>query len=809
MENVLPILIIFLYVLTTRACKGIQEIILQPYIGEKVAYPENYPVEKGYGNNLNCSWKISTITGYDIVVYPRWACKEDADFRLYYGSTTLTEIDGCVGCPKAYGYCGEIIQTGSSGILLNFRTSAPFKGGGFQFRFMSVEKRKNDKCESTEQLIAESTPKFITSPGFPSAYPSQVQCSWIVVSDLKENFRLIFEFRSQYLEEGFIGCNDYVKIDSVGEFCEYKEDTILRTSDRMILNDTITKVQFVSDHWFSGSGFVLAFYVEVLPRLLLQMEPRYDVSIQSGQIISLQCTIMNPEALIYTAGGDLIWQKDGKNIETDSDFYITTTNLSTTLMKNSVGIDDSGNYLCSHSDYPDTENDSINVIVTKPSHTKQIECQREMFSNITWKAIIAGTTAQESCPEKQIGTATRYCNTRGVWEMPNLINCTSEAFVDASKEAFFEVVDNVLSISNTNSWATVQEKTEKGATWLIKNMDRLSIVLLKSDNITATKFNGTNFELAIDQTTIDEEGILFPDISSSNSNKSVDEYATFLDLPKQENKSKTTITYVAVIYRTLSEILRTDSDLKRKKKKVTDNTRKKEEDILNSEILSLTTQIDFVFLFPPLSLTFQHKNKNYKYQAICVSWNFTSNKWSERGCRLNSTNKKRTVCQCNHLTNFAILMRPYTSEKEDKDSLKTLSLIGVILSVAFTVLTFLIYIMTWKHIKNDQNIMLLNLCGSLVLSYVLFISAVEETKNEVLCIAITAVIHYLFLVTFFCMMGMGVYYFMSITVTYYALHVANNFKSKSRVHWFLLGGWDKYTNYCILNSSVVFNVYND
>lgn len=65
------------------------------------------------------------------------------------------------------------------------------------------------------------------------------------------------------------------------------------------------------------------------------------------------------------------------------------------------------------------------------------------------------------------------------------------------------------------------------------------------------------------------------------------------------------------------------------------------------------------------------------------------------------------------------------------------------------------------------------------------------------CIAITAILHYLFLVTFFNMLGLGIYYFMSITVTYYAMYVANNFKTKSRIHWFLIGVWGKSTFYWI------------
>lgn len=63
---------------------------------------------------------------------------------------------------------------------------------------------------------------------------------------------------------------------------------------------------------------------------------------------------------------------------------------------------------------------------------------------------------------------------------------------------------------------------------------------------------------------------------------------------------------------------------------------------------------------------------------------------------------------------------------------------------------------------------------------------------QVVCTAITAILHYFFLVTLFSMLGIGVYYFMRISVTSYAMRVANNFGSKSRVHWFLVGIWGKW-----------------
>jgi hypothetical protein len=39
------------------------------------------------------------------------------------------------------------------------------------------------------------------------------------------------------------------------------------------------------------------------------------------------------------------------------------------------------------------------------------------------------------------GTATRYCDTQGEWEAPNLVNCTAEAFVNASKQVSFQQFD--------------------------------------------------------------------------------------------------------------------------------------------------------------------------------------------------------------------------------------------------------------------------------------------------------------------------------------------------------------------------------
>ena len=46
---------------------------------------------------------------------------------------------------------------------------------------------------------------------------------------------------------------------------------------------------------------------------------------------------------------------------------------------------------------------------------------------------------------------------------------------------------------------------------------------------------------------------------------------------------------------------------------------------------------------------------------VCVSWNSETDNWSEMGCRLLKTNRTMSVCECNYLANFALLLQNRTS----------------------------------------------------------------------------------------------------------------------------------------------------
>ena len=60
----------------------------------------------------------------------------------------------------------------------------------------------------------------------------------------------------------------------------------------------------------------------------------------------------------------------------------------------------------------------------------------------------------------------------------------------------------------------------------------------------------------------------------------------------------------------------------------------------------------------PVRVTLRHLVAENMTSPVCVFWDFEEHSWSDSGCRVAFTNGSITTCECDHLTNFALLMRP-------------------------------------------------------------------------------------------------------------------------------------------------------
>ncbi|XP_027060605.1 adhesion G-protein coupled receptor G5-like [Pocillopora damicornis] len=93
------------------------------------------------------------------------------------------------------------------------------------------------------------------------------------------------------------------------------------------------------------------------------------------------------------------------------------------------------------------------------------------------------------------------------------------------------------------------------------------------------------------------------------------------------------------------------------------------------------------------------KFKNLKVltaEKRCMFWSGLSESFSEEGCHVitSKSNSEETVCSCNHLTHFGVLMDYDGSTKlteEYEKILETIIYVGLSLSIVGILLTLILY----------------------------------------------------------------------------------------------------------------------
>eukprot|EP00057_Strongylocentrotus_purpuratus_P027921 XP_011682395.1 PREDICTED: uncharacterized protein LOC583016 isoform X2 [Strongylocentrotus purpuratus] len=194
----------------------------------------------------------------------------------------------------------------------------------------------------------------------------------------------------------------------------------------------------------------------------------------------------------------------------------------------------------------------------------------------------------------------------------------------------------------------------------------------------------------------------------------------------------------------------------------------------NSPVISATVGGSVINgLTEPVIVSFKPLNSNAT-NATCVFWDFEANNgtgdWSTEGCSLSNTSTdSRPVCQCDHLTNFAVLMDIYggstLSDKEDY-ILEILSYVGCSMSVVGLVITIITYLSNRKFRMKNPNQILLCLCFSLLGLYVTFLAMIAlDAESGVVevdvvpCSIVAGLLHFFTLssLAWMCVEGFNMY----------------------------------------------------
>ncbi|XP_070568331.1 adhesion G-protein coupled receptor G6-like [Ptychodera flava] len=166
-------------------------------------------------------------------------------------------------------------------------------------------------------------------------------------------------------------------------------------------------------------------------------------------------------------------------------------------------------------------------------------------------------------------------------------------------------------------------------------------------------------------------------------------------------------------------------------------------------------------LSDPVILFIAYQNQSDPGNISCVFWDVNRNDgngaWSDEGCTLSTEvdhGELMAVCECDHLTNFALLFDVYrTGPPDDPAHQRALSIISYVgcgislLALAVTLVSLISY--RKKHDKATK--ILINLCFALFLALLFFLIgsfAVDfaQTIPE-LCTSIAVLLHYFLLAT--------------------------------------------------------------
>ncbi|XP_072925637.1 adhesion G protein-coupled receptor E3-like [Hemitrygon akajei] len=131
----------------------------------------------------------------------------------------------------------------------------------------------------------------------------------------------------------------------------------------------------------------------------------------------------------------------------------------------------------------------------------------------------------------------------------------------------------------------------------------------------------------------------------------------------------------------------------------------------------------------------------------CVYWSNTKERsgWLSDGCERIHSNQTHVICQCNHLTSFAVLMAPVQIEIDDWH-LEVITYIGLIISLLCLAASIAVFV-NCKSIQNANTNLHKHLSITLFLAQFIFLIGIR-IKQPVVCALIAGCLHYLFLAVF-------------------------------------------------------------
>ncbi|XP_046904073.1 adhesion G-protein coupled receptor D1 isoform X1 [Hypomesus transpacificus] len=203
----------------------------------------------------------------------------------------------------------------------------------------------------------------------------------------------------------------------------------------------------------------------------------------------------------------------------------------------------------------------------------------------------------------------------------------------------------------------------------------------------------------------------------------------------------------------------------------------------------------------------QALNQSNQVFLYCAFLDYSSKEgvWSNQGCVRSAGNANYSVCLCNHLTNFAILMQvvPIKLTSAHQVALSVIGYTGCSISIfclTITLVTFAI-LSSVSTIRNQRYHIHANLSCAILLAEILLLISARFEPGTLPCKVMAVLLHFFFLSAFAWMLVEGLHlYSMVIKV----------FGSEGSKHFYYYGiGWGSPLVICVVSMTSALDSYGE
>uniref|UniRef100_A0A7N8WT93 Adhesion G protein-coupled receptor D1 n=1 Tax=Mastacembelus armatus TaxID=205130 RepID=A0A7N8WT93_9TELE len=200
-------------------------------------------------------------------------------------------------------------------------------------------------------------------------------------------------------------------------------------------------------------------------------------------------------------------------------------------------------------------------------------------------------------------------------------------------------------------------------------------------------------------------------------------------------------------------------------------------------------------------------NQSNKVFLYCAFLDYSSNEgvWSNEGCVRSEGNMTYSVCLCNHLTNFAILMQvvPLKLTTGHRVALSTIGYVGCSISIfclAITLVTFAV-LSSVSTIRNQRYHIHANLSFAILVAEILLLISARFDPGTLPCKIMAVLLHFFFLSAFAWMLVEGLHLYSMVVKV---------FGSEGSKHFYYYGiGWGSPLVICVVSMTSALDSYGN